>query len=226
MQSSTDRYLRESNYEYSILNSRFFKESRDVLEGKARLLREKGLGKKPNKTNSLTRQEEDILWECGQLGDKTPKSIIATLWWQLTQHFGLRGRQEHHSMRVEDFSSRIDETGASYIVYAEGIPKARQSGLHQKSRLQLPKIFETQSESCPVKLFHKYLSKRPVGIKKSGPFYLQLIVNVLTNIWYKKTPMGINSINSMIKDLISNSPLQNSEKHLANDFARKRLVKK
>ena len=167
MQSSIGRYLRESNYEYSVLNSRFFKESRDLLEGKARLLREKGLGKKPSKTNSLTRQDEDILWECGQLGFKTPKSVIATLCWQLTQHFGLRGRQEHLPMRVEDFSFQIDETGASYIVYAEGIPKARQSGLHQKSRLQLPKIFETQSERCPVKLFHKYLSKYPVGMKKS-----------------------------------------------------------
>ena len=61
MQSSIDRYLREANYEYSILNSRLFKRSRDVPEGKARLLREKGLGKKPNKTNSLTKQEEDIL---------------------------------------------------------------------------------------------------------------------------------------------------------------------
>ena len=86
MESSIDRYLRELNYEYSILNSRFFKGSRDVLEGKAHLLCEKGLGKKPNKTNSLTRQEEDILWECGQLGDKTPKSIIATLWWQFSRN--------------------------------------------------------------------------------------------------------------------------------------------
>ena len=91
MQSSIDRYLRESNYEYSILNSRFFKGSRDVLQGKASLLHEKGLDKKPNKISSLTRQEEDILWECVQLGDKTPKSINATLWWQLTQYFGLRG---------------------------------------------------------------------------------------------------------------------------------------
>ena len=226
MQSSIDRYLRESNYEHSILNSRIFKGSRDVLESKARLLREKGLGRKPNKTNSLTRQEEDILWECGQLGDKTPKSIIATLWWQLTQHFGLQGRQEHHSMRVEDFFFRKDETGASYIVYTERITKTRQDGLHQKSRLQLPKMFETQTERCPVKLFQMYLSKRPVWMEKSGPFYLQPIVNPLTNIWYKKAPMGINSINSMMKDLISNSPLQNSEKHLANHSARKTLVKK
>ena len=38
--------------------------------------------------------------------------------------------------------------------------------------------------------------------------------------------MGINSINSMMKDLISNSPLQKSEKHLANHFSGKTLVKK
>ena len=59
--SLISRYLRESNYEYFILNSSLFKGSRHVLEGKVRLLREKGLGKKPNKTNSLTRQEEGIL---------------------------------------------------------------------------------------------------------------------------------------------------------------------
>ena len=104
--------------------------------------------------------------------------------------------------------------------------KTRQSGMHQKSRLQLPKVFETQSERCPVKLFQKYLPKRSVENKKSGPFYLQPIVNPLTNIWYKKTLIGINSINSMMKDLTSNSPLQNSEKHLANHSARKTLVKK
>ena len=49
-------------------------------EPRGSLLREKGLGKKSNKTNSLTRQEEDKPWECGQLGDKTRKSIIATPW--------------------------------------------------------------------------------------------------------------------------------------------------
>ena len=124
-------------------------------------------------------------------------------------------------MRVEDFSFRKDETGTSYM----GITKTRQSGLHQKGQLELPKMLETQSERCPVKLFQKYLSKRSVGIEKSGPFHLQPILNPLINIWYKMTPMG-NSINSMMKDLTSNSPLQNSEKHLANRFARKTHVKK
>ena len=61
MQSSIVRYLREPKYKYSVLNSILPKGSIDVLEGKVHLLREKGLGKKPNKTNSLTRQQEDIL---------------------------------------------------------------------------------------------------------------------------------------------------------------------
>ena len=72
----------------------------------------------------------------------------------------------------------------------------------------------------------KTLSKRLVGMEKSGPFYLQPIVNPLINISYKKTPMGVNTINSMMKDLISNSCLQNCEKHLANRSARKTILKK
>ena len=87
-------------------------------------------------------------------------------------------------------------------------------------------MFETQSEKYPVKLFQKYPSKRPVGMEKSGPFYLPPIVNPIRNFWYKKTPMEINSINSMMKDLISNSTLQNNGKHLENHSARKTLVKK
>ena len=87
-------------------------------------------------------------------------------------------------------------------------------------------MLETQSEKCPVKLFQKYPSKRPVGIEKSRRFYLPPIVNPLRNFWYKKTHMGINSINSMMKDLISHSTLQNSGKHLENHTARKTFVKK
>ena len=105
-------------------------------------------------------------------------------------------------MRIEEFSFRKDETRASYIVSAKGIRKTRQSGPHQKRQLQLPKMFETQSERCLVKLFQKHLSKSPVGMEKSGQFYLQAITYPLKNIWYKKMPMGINSINSMTKDLI------------------------
>lgn len=73
-----------------------------MQEGKVSFLREKRLGKKQKKANILAKHKEDILWKCGQLGDKTLKSAISTLWRQLTQCFGLRRRQEHHSIRIKD----------------------------------------------------------------------------------------------------------------------------
>ena len=92
MQAAIDRYLKDGRYEHSIITSRLFKESRNVLEGKAKLLREKGMGKRPNKSQSLTEVEEDMLRESGQLGNHTVQAMINTLWYHFTVHFGMRGR--------------------------------------------------------------------------------------------------------------------------------------
>ena len=64
--------LRSKNYPKSIVRDTEFLSSRKVLEGKARKLRELGMAKRPNKAQILTKEEEEILWENGQLGDKIP----------------------------------------------------------------------------------------------------------------------------------------------------------
>ena len=48
MMASLDRYLREHSYPHSIIKDRQFQQSKQVLEGKAKLLREDGKGKRPN----------------------------------------------------------------------------------------------------------------------------------------------------------------------------------
>ena len=54
------------------MRDREFLSSRKVSEGKARKVRELGMGKQPNKAQSLTKEEEEMLWDNGQLGDKIP----------------------------------------------------------------------------------------------------------------------------------------------------------
>ena len=61
------------------------------------------MGKRPNKARSLTEEEEEVLWEADKFGPKTPEALISFMWWLLTQFFGLRGRQEHHAMKMVDF---------------------------------------------------------------------------------------------------------------------------
>lgn len=93
------------------------------MEGKARKLREQGMRKRPNKPKSLTKEEEEILWENGQLGNQNPHVLINTMWWLLTMHFYLRGRQEHHDMMVEDFSIEKDGDGVEFITFSEGLQR-------------------------------------------------------------------------------------------------------
>ena len=92
--------------------------------------------------------------------------------WQFTMHFGLRGRQEHYDMKIEDLTFKKDDRGNEFLTFAEGITKTRQSCLHEKHRLVQPKMFATHTSRCPINFFKLYLSKRPINLRTSGPLYL------------------------------------------------------
>ena len=119
MRSSLDRYLKEKNYPFSIISSVEFNESNKVLEGKARDLRDKGMENRPNRSLPLTTREEEILWQCGQLGHENAQSLISSLWWLMTRHFGLQGRQEHHPLMLEDLKVHTDDDSECYYILSE-----------------------------------------------------------------------------------------------------------
>ena len=75
-----DRHLNEKGYKFSI-RDREFHSSKQVLEGKARQLRQSGMGKRPNKARSLTEEEEEVLWEAEKFGSKTPEALTSSMWW-------------------------------------------------------------------------------------------------------------------------------------------------
>lgn len=226
MATSIDRYLVEKEYKHSIIRDREFKTSKQVLEGKARLLRQQGKGKRPNKSRGLTAKEENELWEKNKLGKGSPQVLLQTVWWLITQYFGLRGRQEHHSMQVEDFTFGLDENNTEYVEFIENPTKTRQAGLSAMPRTFLPKMFATGGERCPVAIFKEFLWRRPSAMRTTGPLYLSCLPNPSSQVWYKKQPMGENKINTMMKSIIDGTTLEDSSKSFSNHSARKTVVKK
>ena len=226
MVTAIDRFRTEKEYKYSIIRDRQFKSSKQVLEGKARLLRQEGKGKRPNKARSLTTTEENELWEKKKLGRGSPQVLVQTVWWLLTQYFGLRGRQEHHSMTVEDFSFGLDENNTEYVEFIENPTKTRQSGLSAKPRSFLPKMFATGGDKCPVTIFKEFLSRRPPEIRTTGPLYLSCVPKPSSQVWYKRQPMGVNKLNDMMRTIIEGTTLEDSWKTFSNHSARKTVVKK
>ena len=103
MQSAIERYLKEKNYPLSIVRSREFHNSQEILHAKAISLRQQGKGKRPNKSQPLTSEEESSLWLKGQLGDFNGKVLTNVNFKNLTEQLGFRGRQEHYDACVEGF---------------------------------------------------------------------------------------------------------------------------
>ena len=224
MQARLLGYLKEKGYAKDIVNDECFAGANKVLEGNARNLRETGLGKRPNRACSLTEEEEDILWDCGLLGDSSPKALLNTMWLLLCQHFGLRGRQEHHDMMVKYFTTRKCDYGKNYITFSESYRNTKGGSLKVKHRLQQPKMFEIPGlKRCPVRLFNIYLSKRPPAYRKTGPFYVQMNSSKKDPSWYRMSPLGKNSVGDIMKNMKLESPLIeiSADKKLTIHSARK-----
>ena len=181
---------------------------------------------KANKARALTENGEETLWEVGTLGTSSPQVLSQTAWWLLTQYFGLRGRQEHHDMTVTDFKFGRDENNTEFVEFVEGPTKTRQAGLSAKPRSLMPKMFATDDDRCPVAIFKEFLARRPPEIRGNGPLFLTCVKNPKSYAWYKKTPMGINKINNMMKSIVEGTPLQDSGKKLTNHSGRKTVFKK
>ena len=162
MLSAMDQYLRNKGREHSILKDKRFDSCRKVLNGKAIKLREKGMGKRKNKSELLTSDEEEKLWQLKVLGGKGPKSLNYTIFYLISQQFGTRGYQEHHQLRIEDLKFVHDPSGSTiYVQWVEGLTKTRQGGLNKTEQRLAQKMFPHEGSRCPVKFLELLISKRP-----------------------------------------------------------------
>ena len=102
-----DRYMKSRDYPVSIIKGQEFNYSRKFIEGRARKLREEVNGKQPHKSSSITDGEEAVLWEEKIFGDSSARSLQNTVWRTIVQHFGLRDRDYHYNLKIEDFRIEI-----------------------------------------------------------------------------------------------------------------------
>ncbi|XP_052230266.1 uncharacterized protein LOC127844242 [Dreissena polymorpha] len=205
---------------------------KDVLHAKQKQLKREGLGNKPQRADSITYNEIDELWNTNQLGQSTPESIINSLWFFNTIHFGLRGSDEHRSLCWGDLKLCTDDEGNEYLEFEERQSKTRQGGNPRDVRDVKPKMWanEIVGEKCPVAIYKEYTSRRPADYcKPSDPFYIATHT-MQSNIkpsdqWFKRQPIEQNKLTSIMKRMAKAAGLP-EDKRLTNHSARKHLVQK
>ena len=101
--SSLDRKLKRHQYPYTVMTSTgsVFSLTRDALKAKQRQLKKQGKGNKQfeSKGKAIEDDEIDTLYNKGVLGCSTPQSLLNTMWFNNTIHFGPRGIDEPYLMR-------------------------------------------------------------------------------------------------------------------------------
>ena len=230
MIAAIDRYVKDK-CGYSVLKDKDFELSRKVLNGKAIELQNSGMGKRPRKADPLTEQEEELLWE-NVLGKENSTSLNYTMFYLVSQHFGTRGRQEHHQIQMEDLKTTHDPVSGAIttIEWIEGPTKTRQGGLNKRPRMVTQKLLRTGGPRCPVAAYELLVSKRPPELKQHGPLYLAPLkkerVWSKAPVWFSKSPLGVHSIDSMVSRMATDAGLDVTKKHFTNHSIRKTTVKK
>lgn len=97
---SIDRKLKRMRYQHSIFatNDKFLL-TKDALKAKSKFLKKQGKGNRANAAQAITDEEITTLYDKGLLGTATPESLLNTLWFNNSMHFGMRGIEENYQLR-------------------------------------------------------------------------------------------------------------------------------
>ena len=154
-----DRYLRENEYGYSLINSVEFSTSKVILEKRRAELKGLGKGNRPNQAEPLTPEEEELLWSTEQLGDKTAETLQNTIYFLNAKFLGFRACDESRQLEWGDVALREEADGSKYLQWNERKTKTR-NGQPRQLRPFQPKIFpnEEHPERCLISFYQKLRS--------------------------------------------------------------------
>ena len=145
-QRSIDRHLtQELRKPYSIVRDTQFASSREKLIAARKMLKKQGKGNKSKAAEPLESSDIAQLWEKGALGDKDPETLQNTIWYLLTLHMGMRGRDEHYKIMYADFEVKSAIDGIKFVEFNERDTKTR-SGEISDIRPFKPKMWSTPND--------------------------------------------------------------------------------
>ena len=123
----------------------------------------------------------------------------------------MRPGQEQRDLCWGDLEIKTNADGLRYVKFSTERQTKTRTGENPKNvRESKPKMFENRDnpERCPVTTYLAYKHQRPPEMMDdSYPFYLAINTEVpkAGKKWFKASPLGVNSIRSMVKNMLVDS---------------------
>lgn len=208
-------HLETLGFSWKLLDDEAFKDLRFTLDNLMKVRCRSGLGNNVKQAQVITFQEEDLMWSKGILGVDTPQKLLDTLVYMLGLSCALRAGKEHRALRSLDHNSQFcikyDDEGYKFLFYREDLcNKTNRGGIkHKKYTGKTVSVYPASNlERCPVTILELYMSKLP-SLRKNNCLYLRPLTSVSTycDIWYKDAPVGVNTLQGVVKKLCKEAGL-------------------
>ena len=112
-------YLETQGINWKLLDDKKFTEVKYTLDNVMKARTAAGIGITVNKSDVLSKTDEDILWSQGLLGTDTPEKLLNTVLFTLDLNCALRAGKEHRSLCSTPFQSQFswcyDDRGVKFL---------------------------------------------------------------------------------------------------------------
>ena len=182
---------------------RYYPRLHGALDRQLRLLRCNGIGLQKKRTEVITPQIEQKLWDDGILGLHSPSSLLNAVFYLNGKNFHLRGVQEQATLR---FSQLLRFTNPDRYVYYEHGSKNHSGGLNDPSEGKVVPIAAIQTPRCHVAVLDFYFSKLPpLAVQSDSLFYMKPLpfTPMGPRPWFWDEPCPKNRLRTMVKTMMT-----------------------
>ena len=129
-----------------------------------------------------------------------------------------------------DLELKVDAEGVRYVQFSTERQTKTHTGENPRDvRETKPKMFENPDniERCPVTALLYYQEHRPAQmLNDDSPFYLAINTEIpkAGKSWYKNSPLGVNSLRSMMENMVNASSQLQSTGNKAKTTAQENIL--
>lgn len=191
----------------NIVTDKTFIQANKILNGRIRINRENGQDVTVHKS-AIAEGDIEKMYSSLALSNDNPQSLQHKVFFEISLHFGRRGREGLYQLQKESFCFKTDDRGCEYVTIVHNECSKKNKGLDAKLKEKEQLLYAAPNDpNCPVESLRLYLSK----LNPQDPSFFQRPrtgKNVLNEpIWYCNKRVGENKIAGFMKEISKQAKL-------------------
>ncbi|XP_054031420.1 uncharacterized protein LOC104300616 [Dryobates pubescens] len=197
LQLSTDRYLREHSYSYSVVKGVEFRAAQEALKLRQQQLSEKEREGEWSLLERLTEDDLATLRQKGLLSRRHPQGLLSLLLTNIIRGFGARVHSQSHTLYWGQLVLTRAEGQLEYLEWRDSL--SPEPGPEEPR----PRLSARPGPAgCPVEDYKEYARRRPLDMRHDyDPLYLtpKPLCSVWDQAWFRSKSLTKASLEKLLK---------------------------